>query len=101
MIPMQIDIVEVYKIGGAIIGIIVFIIGAYKLYDKICDRLTALEKRVDDVEKKHEEDLKRIKRENAVIIRSLQGVLDGLIQQGCNGDCKEAKKELDDYLANK
>lgn len=97
---MQIDVVEIYKIGGAIVGIILFIIGAYKLYDKICDRLTALEKRVDDVEQKHKEDINRMQKENAIIIRALRGVLDGQMQQGCNGECKKAKEELDDFLNN-
>lgn len=95
---MQIDVVEIYKIGGAIVGIILFIIGAYKLYDKIIDRLSELEKRVDSIEKKHNEDISRIKEENKIIIRALHGILDGQIQQGCNGDCKKAKAEIDEFL---
>lgn len=95
---MQIDVVAIYKLGAAAVGIILFIIGAYKLYDKIIDRLSELEKRVDSIEKKHNEDISRIKEENAIIIRALQGILDGQMQQGCNGECKNAKKEIDDFL---
>lgn len=95
---MQIDVVAIYKFGAAAVGIIVFIIGAYKLYDKIIDRLSELEKRVNSIEKKHNEDIRRIKEENAIIIRALQGILDGQMQQGCNGECKKAKKEIDNFL---
>ena len=95
---MQFDIVEVYKVGGAVIGIILFIVAVYKLYDKIVDRLSELEKRVDSIEKKHDEDIGRVKEENKIIIRALQGILDGQMQQGCNGECKNAKKEIDDFL---
>lgn len=95
---MQIDVVAIYKFGAAAVGIILFIIAVYKLYDKILDRLSELEKRVDSIEKKHNEDISRIKEENAIIIRALQGILDGQMQQGCNGECKTAKKEIDDFL---
>ena len=95
---MQIDIVKVAEIIGACSVILGVIIGGYKLYDKLIDRVDELEKRVDSIEKKHEKDIGRIKDENKMIIRALQGILDGQIQQGCNGDCKKAKAELDDFL---
>lgn len=95
---MQIDIVKVAEIIGACSVILGVIIGGYKLYDKLIDRVDELEKRVDSIEKKHEKDISRIKKENAIIIRALQGILDGQMQQGCNGECKNAKKEIDDFL---
>ena len=107
MIPMQIDIIELYKLGGAVVGIVLFIIGLYKLYDKIVDNQKAQEKRIDRLEKSHAEDIERlekqikqIKKENSIIIRGLQGCLGGLIQLNCNGEVTDTKKEIDDYLNN-
>lgn len=104
---MQIDVIELYKLGGAVVGIVLFIIGLYKLYDKIVDNQKAQEKRIDRLEKSHAEDIERlekeikqIKRENSIIIRGLQGCLGGLIQLNCNGEVTDTKKEIDDYLNN-
>ena len=104
---MQIDIIELYKLGGAVVGIVLFIIGLYKLYDKIVDNQKAQEKRIDRLEKSHAEDIERlekqikqIKKENSIIIRGLQGCLGGLIQLNCNGEVTDTKKEIDDYLNN-
>ena len=108
---MQIDIVEVYKIGGAIVGIALFIIAGYKLYDKLVDKLAALETRVDNLEKKHDNDVnkirqelqsevKRLNKENLVIIKALKGCLDGLQQLNCNGEVSEAKDMIIEHLNN-
>ena len=104
---MQIDVIELYKLGGAVVGIVLFIIGLYKLYDKIVDNQKAQEKRIDRLEKSHAEDIERlekeikqIKKENFIIIRGLQGCLEGLIQLNCNGKVTDRKKEIDDYLNN-
>ena len=104
---MQIDIIEQYKLGGAVVGIVLFIIGLYKLYDKIVDNQKAQKKRIDRLERSHAEDIERlekeikqIKKENSIIIRGLQGCLGGLIQLNCNGEVTETKKEIDDYLNN-
>ena len=107
VIVLQIDIIELYKLGGAVVGIVLFIIGLYKLYDKIVDNQKAQEKRIDRLEKSHAEDIERlekeikhIKKENSIIIRGLQGCLGGLIQLNCNGEVTDTKKEIDDYLNN-
>ena len=104
---MQIDIIEMYKLGGAVVGIVLFIIGLYKLYDKIVDNQKAQDIRIDQLERSHAEDIERlekeikqIKKENSIIIRGLQGCLGGLIQLNCNGEVTETKKEIDDYLNN-
>ena len=106
---MQIDIVEVYKIGGAIVGIALFIIAGYKLYDKLVDKLAALETRVDSLEKKHDEDIKNLRKEiqaeikrlnseNRIIIKALKGCLDGLEQLNCNGEVSKAKEMIINHL---
>lgn len=42
--------------------------------------------------------IKDIQEEQRVICRGLRGALAGLIEQGCNGPCKEALAALDEHL---
>lgn len=41
------------------------------------------------------------KEENEILLRTMLGILDGLIEQGCNGPVKQAKKELIDYMSER
>ena len=42
--------------------------------------------------------IRDIQEEQRVICRGLRGALAGLIEQGCNGPCKEALAALDEHL---
>ena len=96
MIPVQIDIIKLAEIVGACSIVLGAIIGGYKLYDKLIDKLSELEKRVDLLEK----DNKRIKAESALIIYALGACLDGLHQKGCNGKVTEAIEKISKYINN-
>ncbi len=65
-----------------------------KIYDKYDSRLEEIEKQID---KNHTEN----KEEITVLTKTLSAVLDGLIQQGCNGAVTEAKKNLDAFLMSR
>ena len=93
---MQIDILKLAEIIGACSVILGVIIGGYKLYDKAMDKLNELERRITVLEQEN----KRIKRENALLIKGLQGCLNGLQQLGCNGEVTDTKKAIDDYINN-
>lgn len=94
MIPLQIDIVKLAQIIGALSVVLGAIVGGYKLYDKLIDRMTALEKRVSDMEV----DLERVKKEDTIVIYALRACLDGLHQKGCNGKVTEAIEMIDKHL---
>lgn len=81
---------------GACSVIISLIIGIYKIYDKITDRLDALNERVTNLEKEN----KNIKKENALVIYALGACLDGLHQKGCNGKVTEAMEKISRYINN-
>lgn len=49
-------------------------------------------------DKHQSEMIKVMQEEQRIICRGLRGALAGLIEQGCNGPCKEALAMLDDYL---
>lgn len=54
--------------------------------------------KVIDRDKKQSKIIEEIQEEQLIICKSLRGALQGLIEQGCNGPCKEALKLLDDHL---
>ncbi len=91
---MQIDIVKLAEIVGACSIILGVIIGGYKLYDKLIDKLGELEKRVLALEKEN----RNIKKENTLVIYALGACLDGLHQQGCNGKVTEAIDKISKYI---
>lgn len=94
MIPVQIDIIKLAEIIGACSIILGVIIGGYKLYDKLIDKLGELEKRVLALEKEN----RNIKKENTLVIYALGACLDGLHQQGCNGKVTEAIDKISKYI---
>ena len=83
---MQIDIIKLAEILGACSVILGVIIGGYKLYDRLLDRMDEIEKRMNAQEK----ELERMKKEDTLVIFALRACLDGLKQQGCNGKVTEA-----------
>jgi hypothetical protein len=91
---MQIDIVKVAEIIGACSVILGVIIGGYKLYDRLLDHISDLERRMTAQEK----ELERMKKEDTLVIFALRACLDGLKQQGCNGKVTEAFDMLDKHI---
>lgn len=48
--------------------------------------------------RKQSEIIKEIQEEQTIICYGLRGALEGLIEKGCNGPCKEALSMLDKHL---
>lgn len=93
---MQIDIIKLAEIIGACSVILGVILGGYKLYDKLLDRMDKLEERVASLEQEN----RSIKKENTLVIYALGACLDGLHQQGCNGKVTEAMEKISKYINN-
>lgn len=91
---MQIDVLKIAEIIGAWSVILGVVIGGYKLYDKLIDRLAELERRVFALEKENNS----IKKENTLVIYALGACLDGLHQKGCNGKVTEAINRISKYI---
>lgn len=51
-----------------------------------------------ETNRKQSEVIKEIQDEQTIICYGLKGALEGLIEQGCNGPCKEALAMLDKHL---
>lgn len=93
---LQVNIVELSKVIGAASVILGVIIGAYKLYDKLIDKLSELERRVSTLERENQ----NIEKENALVIYALGACLDGLRQKGCNGKVTAAIEKIGKYINN-
>lgn len=91
---MKIDIVKAAEILGTCSLLLGAVIGAYKIYDKLIDRLAELERRITKLEAEYG----KMKKENAIVIFALRACLDGLRQKGCNGKVTEAIDRIDKYI---
>lgn len=65
---------------GALVGAV---IAVYKIFDN---------------NRKQNKVIEEMQEEQTVICYGLKGALQGLIEQGCNGPCKEALNTLDKHL---
>lgn len=76
-------IIKIAAVIAALCTIVGGIIAVYKVYANI---------------QKQSKIIESMQKEQKVICRGLRGALQGLIEKGCNGPCKEALSLLDDYL---
>ncbi len=72
-----------------------------KIYEKYDKRFDEVEDRIDTNHAETEAKTQEIKAEIMILTKSMSAILDGLIQQGCNGAVTEAKKNLDEFLMSK
>lgn len=90
-------IIELGKIIGALGVIGGLIIGVIKWFQK-------QEKQSKDIatlEKTHKEDIEKIQDEFCVLTYGVLATLDGLKQQGCNGNVTKAYEMLEKHLNQK
>ncbi len=83
---VYIDVDAIIKLGsllGALIALVSAIIAVYKVYE---------------TNKKQSVVIKEIQEEQTLICYGLRGALQGLIEQGCDGPCKDALNMLDKHL---
>lgn len=76
-------IIKAASLLGALGALVAAVIAVYK---------------VIDMNRKQTEFINSILEEQTLICYGLRGALQGLIEQGCNGPCKDALKRLDKHL---
>ena len=70
------------------------LITAYKFSRKPAE----LEKRIDEIRKTHEEDIRKINEEQCLITYGLLACLKGLREQGCNGPVTDGINKIEKHL---
>ena len=83
---MYIDVDTIIKAAsllGAMSALIGAVIAIYKVYES---------------NKRQTEAIKAIQEEQTLVCYGLRGALQGLIEQGCDGPCKDALNMLDKHL---
>ncbi len=94
---MYISIDTIIKIGALIgaLGVIGgLLIAAYKFYLKP----EKLAKRMENLRKMHEEDIRKINEEQCLITYGLLACLKGLREQGCNGPVTDGINRIEKHL---
>ena len=91
---MQIDIIKTAELIGAVSVILGGILGGFKLYSKLLDRIDTLERQLHAQQR----ELDKMKKEDTLVIYALRACLDGLHQKGCNGRVTEAISRLDKHI---
>lgn len=76
-------IIKAASLLAAITALVGAVIACYKVYEK---------------DRKQSEIIKAMQEEQTIICYGLKGALQGLIEQGCDGPCKEALKMLEKHL---
>lgn len=77
--------------GGVIVAFL------FKLVDWL-RKPSQQDKAIENLHDTHVADMKAVQTELTVIVYGLRGALQGLIEKGCNGPCKEALQMLDKHL---
>ena len=76
-------IIEAASLLGAIGALVAAIVSVYKVIES---------------NKKQSEFINAIQEEQTLICYGLRGALQGLVEKGCNGPCKDALDKLDKHL---
>ena len=87
-------LITIFTLLGFLAGGITFFCKVHKWYLK-------QEKQTADIarlKEKHNEDMKRLNKENQLVIYALSACLDGLSQLGANHTVPKAKEALDKHL---
>lgn len=84
--------------AGAVVAALTTLITVLVKLVRWVDKQKKQDSDIQALRKQHEEDLDALKHELTVICYGLRGALEGLIESGCNGPCKEALKLLNKHL---
>lgn len=76
-------IIKAASLLGAIGALIAAIVSVYK---------------VVEINRRQSEFINEIQKEQQIICYGLRGALQGLVEQGCNGPCRDALDRLDKHL---
>lgn len=87
--------------ASAIVGAVVALVSYFSKVVRWVDKQTKQDEAINQLRQHHEEDMKIIKEEQAIIVYGVLACLKGLREQGCNGPVKEAIGKIEEHLNQK
>ena len=87
--------------AAAFVGAVIALVAYFSKVVRWVDKQSKQDEAIDKLRQHHEEDMKIIKEEQAIIVHGVLACLKGLREQGCNGPVKEGIAEIEDYLNQK
>lgn len=87
--------------ASAIVGAVVALVSYFSKVVRWVDKQAKQDTDIKNLKKHHEDDMKIIKEEQAIIVHGVLACLKGLREQGCNGPVKEGIAEIEEYLNKK
>lgn len=87
--------------AAAFVGAVIALVAYFTKVVRWVDKQTQQDEEIKALRKHHEDDMKIIKEEQAIIVHGVLACLKGLREQGCNGPVKEGIAEIEDYLNQK
>ena len=97
---MYVDADAIIK-AAAVLGAVSAIAACLYKFFKWLDNQTEQDKKLTELKEQHEKDIQDIQDEQCVMCWALLATLDGLIQQGANGEVTKAYKRLEKHLNQK
>jgi hypothetical protein len=87
--------------AAAFVGAVIALVAYFSKVVRWVDKQSKQDEAIHQLRQHHEEDMKIIKEEQAIIVHGVLACLKGLREQGCNGPVKEGIAEIEDYLNQK
>ena len=87
--------------AAALVGAVVALVSYFSKVVRWVDKQTKQDEAINQLRQHHEEDMKVIKEEQAIIVYGVLACLKGLSEQGCNGPVKEAIGKIEEHLNQK
>lgn len=87
--------------AAAFVGAVVALVSYFSKVVRWVDKQTQQDEAINQLRQHHEEDMKIIKEEQAIIVYGVLACLKGLREQGCNGPVKEAIGKIEEHLNQK
>ena len=90
-------IITAFAVVGAVVGFATYFSNVVRWVDKQNEQ----DKEIKKLKEHHEEDIKSLKEEQALLIDGVLACLKGLQERGCNGPVTKAIEKYENYLNEK
>jgi Na+/melibiose symporter-like transporter len=90
-------LITAFAVVGAVVGLVAYFAKVVRWVDKQNEQ----DEEIKRLKQHHEDDIKSLKEEQALLIEGVLACLMGLQEQGCNGSVTKAIKKYNTYLNEK